>query len=510
MRDCITASANNATLSPNKRVNYAFGMVLGVDDFRQEQEHFEWKHSISNLLLHGSGTVCGLQVTAAEAEGGGDVEIRVSSGYAVSQRGRWIWVERDLCARLGEWLAKNPPLGSPSTGPQTIFVKLCYEECPTDLVPIAGQPCAKDDDTRAPSRIIETGRAEFSWNAPDQKAEESFRRFGDLLDRVMIVDEALSPDDSELFLDLIRQLCEPAGTPFGSPPLGSPSSVSSPPFDGDSIIRLSRATACDTMRTALTIWVTEVCPCIRPQTASDDCILLACVHFDLNSDGNLVNTSVVVSDCERPVLVPDRLKQELFCWSGRRGETGPTGPIGPTGPTGPTGATGPTGPQGNTGPTGPIGVTGPGGNTGPTGPVGPTGPGGSGSAGPTGPSGPRGNTGPTGPSGARGNTGPTGPSGAVNVATGLVNIGQMGPFANTRLVGPFSHGFENAVIVLAVESMEPPVGASRPVNVALTTILNQGDRRFFSIDVTNLGIDFSINQLVVRWWAFQQPPFQVT
>ena len=53
MRDCISTPAECSPLPPNKRVNYTFGMVLGEQDFRQEQAHFEWKHRISNLLLHG-------------------------------------------------------------------------------------------------------------------------------------------------------------------------------------------------------------------------------------------------------------------------------------------------------------------------------------------------------------------------------------------------------------------------------------------------------------------------
>ena len=44
MRDCMGTTTDIAPLDPNKRVNYTFGMVLGVKDFRQEQEHFEWKH----------------------------------------------------------------------------------------------------------------------------------------------------------------------------------------------------------------------------------------------------------------------------------------------------------------------------------------------------------------------------------------------------------------------------------------------------------------------------------
>ena len=128
-------------LVPNKRVSYAFGMVLGVDEFRQEQEHFEWKHTLGNLLLHGYGTVCGLQVQTAPLLG--DVEIRVSSGYAVSPQGHWVWVDKDQCAPLGRWVLAHfdelqPP---PPAASRDVFVKLCYDTCDVDLVPIAGQAC---------------------------------------------------------------------------------------------------------------------------------------------------------------------------------------------------------------------------------------------------------------------------------------------------------------------------------------------------------------------------------
>jgi hypothetical protein len=368
MSSFVTTSAENGPLAPNKRVNYAFGMVMGVDDFQQEQEHFEWKHRISNRLLHGYGTVCGLRVKAVGT--GTDVEIRVEPGYGISPQGRWIWVDREQCGRLNEWLmGHRDELSPPMTGPGrgTVYVKLCYAECTTDEVPIAGQPCASESDTRVPSRITETFRAEFSWTAPDQAAEDYMRAFGALLYNVEIIPadgSPVEPDDSEELLARVRRLDLGASPGFDSPPLGAP------PEDG--IIHLHETTACDTIRQALTIWTTEVCPRFTP-SGEEDCILLACVNFDLDANGDLVPASVEVDNCERPVLVPDRMKQELFCISGREGPTGPTGPTGPIGPTGPTGPAGATGPTGPTGPPGPTGPTGPVGPTGPTGPTGPPG-----------------------------------------------------------------------------------------------------------------------------------------
>lgn len=514
MRDCTTVSTDTATLTPNKRVNYVPGMVLGVDDFRQEQEHMEWKSRISNLLLHGSGTVCGLRVTSQPMPG--DIEIRVSPGYAVSPHGKWIWVERELCARLGEWLSRNAPQTSPPlTGRQTVYVSVCYDECATDLVPIAGQPCAADEDTRAPSRTLETARAEFSWTQPSPAVEQQFREFGDLLCRVEIADGTLSPDDSQLLIDLVRSL----GL------VTSPSDILSPPQQE---IRLSETTACETMREVLTVWTTEVCPRLKPQS-DDDCVLVACVHFELDGGGALITSTVEVGHCERPVLVPDRLKQELFCLtSGKRGLTGPTGLQGPTGPVGPTGVRGATGPTGPIGPTG-TGTRGPTGPTGPAGPTGPPGAGGAGTTGPTGPIGPtgppgtglRGATGPTGPPGVGtpGATGPTGPPGFTNFVVGTVTI--PGPFlspSQTVVSAPIAHGlalgrrlFSAVVVNPQPAASQRPAGANAFVggrNFAVTVYIdNETPETTIRIAVTLLMAGAAVSNVegvIVRWSGISQ------
>ncbi len=48
-----------------RRLNYFFGQMLGVDDFRSEQSYFREKHKLHNRCLHGYGTVCGLLVEPA-------------------------------------------------------------------------------------------------------------------------------------------------------------------------------------------------------------------------------------------------------------------------------------------------------------------------------------------------------------------------------------------------------------------------------------------------------------
>ncbi len=320
MKDCNAAALETAPLDPRKLPNYVFGMVLGPTDFRQVLEHFEWKHRNANLLLHGTGTVCGLEVSLRLVPGGTDVEVAVAAGHAISPRGRWINVPRDQCARLNQWLQahKSDPYATPGPGRHRLYVTLCYDQCLVDLVPIAGQQCAPDSSNRAPSRILESFRLQFAWMPPTQPYEDRVRAFGDLLRRIEIDDELASlalPDDSEALIAAVRLLAQD--------PLPFPGSLPAGPF------RLSAGTEAATMNRVLAMWATEVCPMLagKPEVnpvvapAKDDCLLLAAVDFTVRPDGqldvavdslgNLLAGGIVVDQRQRPVLAPTRLLQEF-------------------------------------------------------------------------------------------------------------------------------------------------------------------------------------------------------
>ena len=75
-------------LDPKKRVCYSTGLVLGVDEFLQDQTFFREKDHAHNRVLHGYGTVNGLHVSIREES---EVpEILVSPGMAIDPAGRTI------------------------------------------------------------------------------------------------------------------------------------------------------------------------------------------------------------------------------------------------------------------------------------------------------------------------------------------------------------------------------------------------------------------------------------
>lgn len=78
---------------PTKHVNYNLGMVLGVDDFRQEFAYLSGRDKWMVRELIGYGTACGLRVTV-EADGttGKGLRVEVAPGVAVSPQGQMIRV----------------------------------------------------------------------------------------------------------------------------------------------------------------------------------------------------------------------------------------------------------------------------------------------------------------------------------------------------------------------------------------------------------------------------------
>lgn len=127
-----------------QRVNYVSGMLLGVDDFRVEQDYFRTRLNRHNRLLHGSGIVDGLAVTV-EAGTNGSPQVTIAPGFALDRHGNEICVDKPVVLAL-------PAQGS------ALFVQLSYAEQSTGLAPMPGAS-PFDETTAQATRIAETFNA---------------------------------------------------------------------------------------------------------------------------------------------------------------------------------------------------------------------------------------------------------------------------------------------------------------------------------------------------------------
>jgi hypothetical protein len=357
-------------------------MVLGVDDFTQEFAYLSGRDQWLARDLLGYGTVCGLRVIVDATSQG--PRVAVEAGTAVSPQGQMIRVTLAQCAYLNDWLAVNKQavldrLGAPRGGMVTLYVVLCYRDCPTDQVPIPGEPCRSEDDMMAPSRLKDDFTLELRFAPPDQREEDALRDFVAWLRQIDI-----SSGPSTVTLDEFITIIRRATVPLSSPP-DSPADFmyGSPPTS----LHLNAADACAYLRTAFRLWVTTLRPlwlgsghqCGTPP--DEGCLLLAAldvpiVHVALTGDIQVDDTRrVLVQEERRPYLLPLRLVQEwLICGHGGMGKAGPPGPQGPQGPPGPQGPQGQPGLAGRPGPRGLQGDPGPQGSQGEPGPEGPQGP----------------------------------------------------------------------------------------------------------------------------------------
>lgn len=323
---CTTraTSPNLLKLDPLKRVNYTFGLVLGVDEFLQEDAYFLAKHHVENRLLHGYGTVCGLDVVTQTSP---LLMVQVTPGWAITPKGQEMRVSDTMCLQVNDWVQSNlTALKAIFTGPVpsslNLCVVLCYRECKADVVPIPGEPCRTQSSSMAPSRIQDSfeliicldhveslpftsppsglpGSSGLCMFRPPQLEDDAIRALAALLAEVQI-----SATGPYLTMDQMKQLVRDLGQPDLSPPAG-------PPY----FVRAQDAA--EFRRAAFRTWITEVrpftCgsqgvgPCCPPP---DKCVLLAELVVTLNP--GWVATGVHVDDSRRPFLVPTRLLQEMF------------------------------------------------------------------------------------------------------------------------------------------------------------------------------------------------------
>ena len=188
MNDCSSNCVETAAAPPDprKHVNYVQGMVLGADDLQQEfAYHQHQNHWLARETI-GYGTLSGLLV-----ENNG-TQIAVTPGTALSPRGQLIRVAPRQCAALDVWLRlpdTQQRLTERGVGPNgqfAAYVVLCFRDCPTDPLPVPGEPCRCDNSATAASRIIDDFRLELRLDPPAQREEDAIRDFVAWLRQIQI------------------------------------------------------------------------------------------------------------------------------------------------------------------------------------------------------------------------------------------------------------------------------------------------------------------------------------
>ncbi|MFD4601988.1 hypothetical protein ACFWPQ_28665 [Streptomyces sp. NPDC058464] len=311
---CVSLSTG--TLSPDLRVNYSYGMVLGLDEFLQEQLYHQEKTYRHRRLLHGYGTSYGLQVSVDPApDGGGDYVITVGRGSGIDQWGREFTVPESQCLRLQDWLTAqeqaHPGIVEEHTegsGAATIYVVASYAECLDGLVPLPGRPCGTGDQTQVASRVRDSWTVELRWDPPEMPRWDSDRRLGRLLASVAVVEQPQGSFPGEdALVTAVRALADIAPNgPGDIDEFGTP-------LVAYEIARWQAGRIWDEI---FAIWVSEVRPrlepdLITPSQSSDPAILLGALQmYGLSTDVNSIyNMHVEVAG--RPSVLNTQLIQEL-------------------------------------------------------------------------------------------------------------------------------------------------------------------------------------------------------
>jgi hypothetical protein len=328
MSDAAFASTADLTsFDVSKHVNFTLGMVLGVDDFKQEFAYLSGRTRWLARDAIGYGTLCGLAVTidpVVDANKG--PRVIVTAGTAILPNGQLVCVKPNQCAYLNGWLAANPTEldGFASPANLSLALVLCYRECAVDPVAVPGEPCRVESELTAPSRVADSFSLELRTKPPAQQEEDLLRELVDWL-RLIPVSNAgpfSTPDDvAQALRNAVRTIDSPLG-----PPIESIHIDSAPP----PALKVDAAHWEDAFQSALRVWITEIrptvhaiCPggrgCGSGQTSTmdeepDDCLLLAELDIPIVQTGSVwqVNEKKPIGKREkrRPLLAPLRLQQE--------------------------------------------------------------------------------------------------------------------------------------------------------------------------------------------------------
>lgn len=263
---------DTAPLDPSKHVNFVQGMVLGVDDFRQEFAWHAGRHETIARDLAGYGTVSGLHV-GIDANGTAAPVVAVEPGLAVTPPGRFVRLRRRQCAQLASWLARPENASQLSALEETpggsgqrvvrVYVRLRYHECLTDDVPIPGEPCRTEEEAMAASRVADSWGLHLSFTAPAQCEENAVRELVRWLKQIPIVDHAAAEPR-----EVVQALRTAAAGLLSAP---GPFPLEMDLVDPPASLAIGRDDLCACLRAALHFWTTSLRPRVQERVPSAAC-----------------------------------------------------------------------------------------------------------------------------------------------------------------------------------------------------------------------------------------------
>ena len=130
------------------RLRWFTGRFMTARDLTDEQEYHLDRHRLHNRLLHGWGTVCGLEVRQHDRVDCAHEWVWVQPGIAIDCRGREIVLPRREAVH---W-----PVDPALTSDEDVLAVLClrYEECLTEPLPALVGDCSHGVGTE-PGRVVE-------------------------------------------------------------------------------------------------------------------------------------------------------------------------------------------------------------------------------------------------------------------------------------------------------------------------------------------------------------------
>lgn len=135
------ADEEKSQLETPKRMNYYDGQPLTAESFQTEQNYFINKQRLINRLIHGSGVVCGLDISEE------DNRFIISPGIAIDCKGREIIVTEKyeiLKREINFQLEKHNG---------TFHILLNYNDCYGEMEPVISTKICKEEC--APNKICE-------------------------------------------------------------------------------------------------------------------------------------------------------------------------------------------------------------------------------------------------------------------------------------------------------------------------------------------------------------------